>query len=465
MPSFIRRVFDRLREKLGFLRPLGDERFALGLFIVVFILGLVARAWAAPYSASQDMAQFWSFAQQFKEHGLDYYRYYKAIEDINPFYAWGYFYPPIWLLLLGLALAAVPFVGAGETFVDTAWRIAMKTPIISADMIIGLLLYIAIPGSPWRKLFFAGIWVLNPAAWYQSGVFGQFDAIAAAFLLGSLVLLERGQDRWAFAVAALAFLTKQHTWFPIAFMLSATIRTMPLPRFMTNVAIFGGVIIAISLSFLVTGNAEAYARALLLPGQQAGYQLPIVYAFSGSGALATYLHENHGFETVSWLKLNVPILGAAVIGGLTLSFFKNITPLRAALIGILLFIALYYRINYQYLVVFIPLALLAASRTSYYSERFLGLALAVVPSIWLWYFNVSFWFYWADPKYPYAFTFFERFGWTHEIGPDIVYVALALVINALCLAYIIFAFTRWRRPYPDSPTLPELGKSSARTTF
>ncbi len=442
MWSGVRRLLNKAARPF---RWVAADRWAITAFLTVFFIASLARLWAAPYSATQDMAQFWSFAQLFKEHGLDFYQYSSGTEPINPFYNWGYVYPPLWLLMLGLALLAAPMAMAGQDFVDTAWRVAMKAPIITADLAIGLMLFLAVPGSKWKKTFFAALWLLNPAAWYQSAVFGQFDAIAAAFLLGSIILLERGHDRWAFAAAALAVMTKQHTLIPVVFMMAVTLRNMPWRRFAGNLAVFSGVVIILSLPFLLTGNIGEYARAVLLPGQAPGYQNPLVYAFSGTGALFTYLHDTRGWETAAWLKVNAPVLIIAILGGLALAFARKLSPLRAMLVGILLFIAIFYRINYQYLVVYVPLAILAVSRTKYVSERFLGLGLALVPSVWLWYFNVSFWFTYLTPVYPYASEVLSRIGWANaDVPADRVYVIIALSIMALSLAYVIFAFTRWR---------------------
>ena len=427
-------------------RRVASPRLALVVFLIIFLAGAAARIVAAPYSATQDMAQFWSFAQLFKEHGLDFYQYYSGYDPINPWQGWGYVYPPVWIIILGIGLAAVPGALAGQLHVDTAWRIAEKAPIIAADLTIGVLLFIAVPGSRWKKLFFAALWLLNPVAWYQSAVFGQFDAVAAAFLVASLILLERGHDRWAFGIAALAVMTKQHTLIPIAFMMAVTLRTMPWKRFVANLAIFAGVVAAFSLPFMITGNAIEYARAVLLPGQAPGYQEPLLYTFSGSGAAFTYLHDKYGWDTLSWFNYNTPVLVISVIAGLVLSYVKRLSPLRAMLVGILLFIAIFYRINYQYLLVFIPLAILAIARTTYVSERILGLWLAVFPAVWLWYFDVSFWFVYLTPDYQGAVPFLERLGLTHETAFDTVYLRIALTIMVLCLAYVIFAFTRWKQP-------------------
>jgi len=426
------------------------SRLALFLFAIVFLVAAAARIVAAPYSATQDIAQFWSFAQLFKEHGLDFYRYYSGYDPINPWQGWGYVYPPVWILILGIGLAAVPGAMADKFFVDTAWRIAEKAPIIAADLAIGVLLFIGIPGSRWKKLFFAALWMLNPVAWYQSGVFGQFDAIASAFLIGSLILLERGHDRWAFAVAALAVMTKQHTLIPIAFMMAVTLRTMPWKRFAVNFAIFAGVIAAFSLPFIVTGNIVEYTKAVVLPGQAPAYQEPMLYTFSGTGAALTYLHDQYGWDTLSWFGYTIPVLIIAILGGMVLAYFKRLSPLRAMLVGILLFIALFYRINYQYLVVFIPLAILALARTTYVSERILTLWLAIFPAVWLWYFDVSFWFTYLTPDHPEVVPFFERIGLTHLTASDTVYMRIALTIAVLCLAYTFFAFTRWKQPHAGS---------------
>ena len=99
---------------------------------------------------------------------------------------------------------------------DPAWRLAIKMPIIAADLAIGLLLYWAVPGSKCRKLLFASLWLLHPTAWFESGVFGQFDAVAAAFLLTCVIFLMKGKDRLAFVFAGLAIMTKQHTAVAVA---------------------------------------------------------------------------------------------------------------------------------------------------------------------------------------------------------------------------------------------------------
>jgi hypothetical protein len=415
---------------------------ALGL---IFGAAAFFRFWAAPISAGPDVSQFWAFAKMFQLHGLDFYQYAAGNAPIFPFSGWAFVYPPVWLLMLGLSMLAAPASSATGVMVDNSWRLAMKTPIIFADLAIGGLIYWAVPGSKWKKLLFASLWLLHPTAWYESAVFGQFDAIAAAFLLASVILFERGKDRLAFLLAALAAMTKQHAMIPIVVMVVITARHIPKRRLLTDCLIFLGVVVFLSVPFLLTGNFSSYAR-LLFPGWWPGYQYPLVYAFSGSGALLTYLHDIFGWETSGILKVYVyaPVLIIALLAVFVFSYRRSINLTQGALIGFLLFLGLSYQVNYQYLVIFIPLAILVASRTQYRSERAFTLVLALLPAVWLWLFDVSFWFNYFEPKNPWVTPIFDRIGLVNYM-PDrpYVYVSLAVVLMALFLTYAVLVFVRW----------------------
>ncbi len=414
------------------------------LFAVILIVAASIRFWAAPLSAGPDVAQFWAFANVFQHHGLDFYRYADATLDLFPFYGWGFVYPPIWLFVLGMALLFVPGSSATSVMVDTGWRIAMKTPIIAADLAIGCLLYWAVPGSRWHKLFFASLWLLHPTAWYESAVFGQFDAIAAALLLASVILLARGNDKWAFVLAALAMMTKQHTLAAIAVMVVISARHLSRRQFRTDFLIAGGVVTALSVPFLLDGNLHGYVQSVFLPGAAPAYQYPLCFAFSGSGTLLTYLHDVFGWETGVLLPLTIPVLLIALVITAVVSYRTEVTPLQGALAGFLVFVAFSYRVNYQYLVVYIPLAILLASRTRYLSERISALVLAVLPAAWLWFGNVPWWFHNLEPTYNWVTPLLARVGLLPGYLPDGAYVSFAVLLMCLALAHVVLTFTRWR---------------------
>jgi hypothetical protein len=422
---------------------MSDKLYTLAIGLAL-VLAALCRFWAAPISAGPDVAQFWAFASAFQIYGLDFYRYAEATAPMFPFKLWSFVYPPIWLLLLGLALMVVPESMATHTMVDSSWRLAMKTPIILADLAIGCLLYWAVPGSKRWRLLFACLWLFHPTSWYQSAVFGQFDAIAAAFLLAAIVLLGRGRDRLAFLMAGLAFMTKQHVLVPLLVMAAILVRQMNWKRLASNVAIFVGVIIALSIPFLLTGNFSDYIRALFSPGQVLRYQTPLVYAFSGIGSLLTYLHETLGWQTLVFLALTVPLMLLAIVAVVIVSYQRTISLAQAALVGFLAFLSLSYQVNYQYLIIYIPIALLVAAQTRYKGERILTLVLAMLPAVWLWLSNPAVWFYYFDPESRWVPPILAHIGLAHPNLPDYIYVSFALLLMALYLTYIVCVFTRWQ---------------------
>ncbi len=448
--GFFRRIFGRESAIMRFSDAFNARHPCFGTIFSLCVLGIFLagsgyiRFWAAPLSAGVDVPQFWAFAKVFQQHGLDFYRYADAQLDIFPTKGWGYVYPPVWLLILRVALLATPNSFANNEIIDSNWRLAEKTPIIAADLAIGILLYWAIPGNKFKKLFFAFLWLFHPTSWYNSAVFGQFDAIAAALLLAAVIMLERGNDRWAFGIAALAVLTKQHVFIPVALMAAVCIRNLGWRRLLQDIGIFSGVVAAFSIPFLVTGNIIPYARSVLLPGQMPDYQTPLMYAFSGGGSLLTYLHLNLGWDTKGLFVYFVPLLIAAVFILLYFSWKKKISVSQAALAGFLIFCCLNYRVNYQYLVIYIPLALWVAGTTKFKFERVFATVMAMVPGVWLWIFNSAFWFYFVQPLHVEVVAMLEKLGLYRLDVPDYAYLTVALVLMGLFITYIVLAYTIWR---------------------
>ena len=422
------------------------------LIILVFVFAVAAfiRIWAAAISSGPDVPQFWAFAKVFQTHGFDFYRYADAQLDIFPMKGWGFVYPPIWLLISRVSLFFAPSshlinVG-GNLIADPTWRLAIKIPIIAADLAIGLLLYWGVPGSKRRKVLFASLWLLHPTAWFESGVFGQFDAVAAAFLLTCVILLMKGKDRLAFVFAGLAIMTKQHTAAAVVLIVIICARNMNFKRLLTNCAITAGVIAVISIPFLVTGNLIPYARSIFIAGSPPGYQDPLVFAFSGLGSLLTFLHDTFFWENTRLISLTIPFLVITFIITAILSYKRWITPLQGALAGFLVFVAFYYRVNYQYLIIYIPLALLLASSTKYKFERVFVLVVAMLPAVWIWITNIPWWFHDTQPGYDWVPGMFRHIGLLQRYLPDWVYVVFAGVIMCTSIAYVVLAFTKWRKP-------------------
>jgi hypothetical protein len=171
-----------------------------------------------------------------------------------------------------------------------------------------------------------------------------------------------------------------------------------------------------------------------------------MYAFNGFGSLLTYFHTAFGWDTSGYFIYFIPVLAAAVIATMVMVYLNKISYIRAALAGALVFIALFYRINYQYLMIVIPLALLAAAITPYRSERIAALVLALLPSAWLWMFNVSFWFTYLKPASDWIVPFFDSVRLTRMDVPDYAFVAFSMVLTLLALTYITGTFLFWKLP-------------------
>lgn len=420
---------------------------------IVFALAAFIRIWAAPLSAGPDVNQFWAFAKTFQEHGIDFYRYAGAIGDLFPEETWGFNYPPIWLLILGISLAATPGAVVTKSFIDISWRFALKGPLILADLAIGGILFWAVPGSRYKKLVFATLWLLHPTAWYESAVFGQFDVIAAGFLLLALIMLLRKQDRLAFLFAGLALLTKQHTVFSIIMMVIAASRIMSNRRLIRNCLVIAGVALIFSTPFWVTGNFPDYCRSIFYSSTDPAYQYSLMLSLNGPASLLTYLHNIFGWETIGLMRWSAGLAIAAFVTAGVFIYVKRIAPSRAILIGILLFIGLFYWINYQYLLVFIPIALFVAAETPFRSERGVALAVALFPAVWVWLFNNYAWFINFGPLAPQAKDILSRLWLTHPDLPDYVFVTYSLILTGLCLTYVVLAFVRW--PQKQSEVLSD----------
>jgi len=217
-------------------------------------------------------------------------------------------------------------------------------------------------------------------------------------------------------------------------------------RLLSNLAILGITIIAISIPFVVTGNYPDYLKAVLFPGQSPDYQLPQMFAFNAGSAVMTWLHTAYQWDTLGWIKLGTPLLVLALAASAVLCYLKKIDLLRGALIGMLVFVLFFYRINYQYLVIYIPLALWIAGRSTFKLERVFATVMAMVPAVWLWIFNVAFWFYFAKPLHLEVMPLMEKLGLFHMNTPDWGYMTLALVLMGLFIGYIVLAFTIWKKP-------------------
>jgi len=72
--------------------------------------------------------------------------------------------------------------------------------------------------------------------------------------------------------------------------------------------------------------------------------------------------------------------------------------------------------------------------------------MALVPMVWLWIFDVAFWFYCYQPAHQEVLPLMERLGFFRLGTPDYAYVTIAMVLMGMFITYIVLAYTKWKSP-------------------
>ncbi len=256
-----------------------------------------------------------------------------------------YPYPPVWVWVE--AGAAVAEKATGVSF-----AVLVKLPTLLADLfIVGWL----------ARRTRAGAWfyALHPVSVLVGAVHGQFDAIALAFVLAALGLLERGRaDASALALAAAIGLKS----FPVL-LLPALAVLLASMRARLRYAALALVPVALVLVPYVLHDAGAVRRELAGYGGVA--DLGWIGLWRGlrwwaTGALARS-------EAVRWAAAvtvgKVLFLSAyGVVIAWLLRRRSAPDPARGALLILLLFLTAYGALSAQYLLWVVPLAALSVDR-------------------------------------------------------------------------------------------------------
>ncbi len=423
------------------------------IFVSVFIItgiAIMARWWAAPLAAGPDMTQFLAFAKIFDSEGFRFYLRAGAEGPEFPYQAWSYNYTPLWATLLFLCLKLAPNSVGTTDFLSAEWRVAMKLPLYFADFCIGILIFRLVKGSPWRKLFFSALWFLHPTVWYESSVFGQFDCLMVLFLILGIYLLSK--DRWqmAFFALAIAVLIKQHAAIVVLYVMLGLWKSWSWKERIGSNAILFGTGLMISAPFIVGSGITIYLKYLFVPASWVGYQGPLVYAFSGLGSLLTYIHSQSGVNTLGLMPAIKYLQIFLFLAGSVYVYKKKLNPLYSGLIGFLILFGFSILVNYQSLIGLIPFALLAAGETKSLLGKSGFLILALFPAIWMWTFDVGFWFRLMKPYSGEAQLILSWVGLTGRSFPipDSFYVAYSLTLMLLIWFMLGFTVVTTRNPPP-----------------
>ncbi len=314
------------------------------------LAGIVAVALAARLAPSAYTGHGWDLfvwlktSELFLNEQINIYSY-PQLEG----FPWGFYaYPPPWLYLLaGTRYIASTLGGSREVSI-----LFLKLPIIVADVLCGLILWLTakrlgLGEDDAYKL--ATIYLLNPLTIFVSSIWGMFDAIPALFTTLAVYLLLSG--RWSAAAASLGLATsfKIYPVILLPSILLLQIKKHGLRRVITNLILpFACILLIVSLPFL--SDLPSYLDKLLY-------------------------HRSNVGQFTYWTLLGIFVGGevASVVGwalftaALAIILYKqhtdpnrsrNLTMMLAGIFTI--FLATSPKINVQYLVLGLPLLLLAA---------------------------------------------------------------------------------------------------------
>lgn len=373
------------------------------LFILLIAASLTVRVAPAPYSSGSDIPQFAAFADTFLRHGLCFYMYADGLRaDTEGWpYSWAYPYGPMWVLMLTpLRLLAPDQVkhfwesGTYYVYVPIDWVVAVKSLLISFDIALGVLIVVIV----WRRRSFlwgylAGTaYLLNPMTIYISAIYGMFDQIVTLFLIISLITYEERRVVSG-AFTSLSLMTKQVVLPALIPELISVAR-----NFKDSIGYLVGAVLsalAIVLPFIVfcPESLEGFIRSLT-SGVTPSYTYPICYSFNGISSLATYMHDITGGDYLALIKYwYVPYLALQAL--VALYYVKKRDLVASSYLSYAAFIATYWRINHQYLVPLIALAILALTLLpgSKFIKALVVASSIIMPGVWPIMFPTSWWFH------------------------------------------------------------------------
>jgi Gpi18-like mannosyltransferase len=182
----------------------------------------------------------------------------------------------------------------------------LKLPAVIADVAITLLVlaWVWRRSGPQRGLMAACLWALNPLAIYNSAYFGQIDAIHSLWMLAALLAAVDGRRVLAWALVALALLTKAQS-----IVLVPVIALLTLQPLIAAIRRADGVALRLQLRtlFLAAAAAAAVTCVVLTPFARARALKDVKQVYVGSvsdqrNARVTVMAYN-----LWWLTLDVPV--------------------------------------------------------------------------------------------------------------------------------------------------------------
>lgn len=236
-------------------------------FFLILFLGLIIRLIFVPHPGFEADIAYWKWWGEAASKG-----------PANALYTTSINYPPFFIYVLGLIWKIYAFLSPSvspEQLYQTnnfLFLLIVKLPAIISDLVIAVFLYWLAKKSA-DKIFFSpllptSLYLFNPVVIYDSAVWGQTDAIAAALSLLSLILLLKQKIWLTFIIAVIALETKVQTviFFPLLILL--TLRFFGLKKTVEGFSAGAATFVIINLPYILSG---LMIRAMGLIFESASY--------------------------------------------------------------------------------------------------------------------------------------------------------------------------------------------------
>ena len=186
-------------------------------------------------------------------------------------------YPPLTLLPLELVGSVYQYTQDPAFDVDRAQvsvflHEGIKFTALVWHLLTGLAIYVLVRGK--AGAIAASVYLLNPAALYDVAHWAQPDGAHSVFSVLAVGLLDLGQVVAPWASMAAAAVAKPQAWFIAPLLLLATFRVHGIRGVLRGAAAAAGVLVLVSLPFVVTGHG----RELLGLPLEVSAVMPVVSA-------------------------------------------------------------------------------------------------------------------------------------------------------------------------------------------
>jgi hypothetical protein len=169
----------------------------LAILAGAFLAGIAIRIQLLPLAGYQaDIDEFVRWVNRLATNGLG--RHFDEQQSFGPVMAY------LWWIQGALSPVFQTVTNAG----DPAIRALMKVPTLIVDLGLASLLAVFFRDRPWRAIAAAAIVLLNPAIWFDSAWWGQYESVYTISIVAAFVLAADRRELSTAVMLAIALMTK-----------------------------------------------------------------------------------------------------------------------------------------------------------------------------------------------------------------------------------------------------------------